>query len=231
MRPYLDPRDHAFANGPVFARPANDLAAAALFDDPRDGELLMQLFAAFDRGAEADAGLRLGLQARLLTPNGGLRAGIGRDCVLRGIIRCEGPGQVVLGDRVYLGDGAIISAMERVEIGEGTLIAHGVQVFDNDTHPLDPAERAAHFAAILKLEPMRAFDIPTAPVHIGRRCWLGMNAMVLKGVSIGDDAIVAAGAVVASDVPKGATVVGNPARAVRRPRPGWAPFRSKGSKS
>ncbi len=219
MRPYLDPRDHAFANGPVFLRPASIDAAHALFDDPRDGDRLLQVFEAFDRGAECGEGLRLGLGARLLTPDGERRVRIGRDCAIRGIIRCEDAGHVVLGDLVYLGDGAIVSARTSVEIGEGTLIAHGVQVFDNDTHPIDADEREAHFRSILKLGPRRDFQIGASPVTIGRRCWLGFSSAVMKGVTIGEDSIVAAGAVVTSNVGARCVVAGNPARRVRRLKP------------
>ena len=216
MRPYLDPRDHAFANGPVFARPASAADARALFDDPADGERLLRVFETFDRGAEAGEGLRLGLAARLLTPDGERRVWIGRDCVIRGIIRCEGAGRVVLGDLVYLGDGAIVSAWTSVEIGDSCLVAHGVQIFDNDTHPTDPDEREAHYRSILKLGPKRAFRIGAAPVRIGRRSWLGFSSAVMKGVVIGEESIVAAGAVVTSDVAPRSVVAGNPARRVRR---------------
>ncbi len=216
MRPYLDPRDHAFANGPVFVRPASAAEARALFDRPEDGDRLMVLFEAFDRGAEAGEGLRLGLGARLLTPDGQRRVRIGRNCAIRGIIRCEADGEAVIGDEVYVGDGVIISVRTRVEIGDQTLIAHGAQVFDNDTHPLDPDERAAHFRAILKIGPRRDFAIGAAPVTIGPRAWLGFSSAVMKGVSVGEGAIVAAGAVVTSDVAPGAVVAGNPARPVRR---------------
>ncbi len=216
MRPYLDPRDHAFANGPVFKRPDTVDAARTLFDRTEDGDRLWELFAAFDRGAECGEGLRLGLNARLLTPGGARRVVIGRDCAIRGVIRCEDDGRVVLGDEVYLGDGVIISARIDVSIGSGTLLAHGVQVFDNDTHPIDPVEREAHFRAILKLGPQGRFNIGAAPVRIGRRCWIGFAGAVMKGVSMGDDAIAAAGAVVTRDVPQACIVAGNPARIVRR---------------
>ncbi|HEY5412710.1 MAG TPA: DapH/DapD/GlmU-related protein [Caulobacteraceae bacterium] len=222
MRPYLDPRDHAFANGPVFARPADLAAARALFDRPEDGERLVQVFEAFARGAELGDGVRLGLHARLLTPDGGRRVKIGANAVIRGVIRCEDEGHVEIGDEVYVGDGAIVSAWTRVEIGQGTLLAHGVQVFDNDTHPIDPAERRAHFRSILELGPPNDFIIGRRPVRIGKDCWLGFGAAVMKGVEIGDEAIVAAGAVVASDVRPRSIVAGNPAREVRTPggRPG-----------
>lgn len=223
-RPYLDPRDHAFANGPVFARPADAAAARALFDRPEDGDRLMDVFEAFDRGAELGDGVRLGLQARLLTPNGERRARIGANSVIRGVIRCEDEGRCEIGTEVYVGDGAIISVRTSVEIGEGSLLAHGVQVFDNDTHPTDAAERRAHFRSILKLGPRRDFAIGAAPVRIGRDCWLGFGAAVMKGVTVGDEAIVAAGAVAVSDIRPRTIVAGNPARDVRAqgvaPRPG-----------
>ncbi|HEX4098210.1 MAG TPA: acyltransferase [Caulobacteraceae bacterium] len=214
-RPYLDPRDHAFANGPVFARPANAAAARAMFDRPEDGERLMHVFEAFERGAELGDGVRLGLEARLLTPDGERRVRIGANAAIRGVIRCEGEGRCEIGPEVYVGDDAIISAWTRIEIGEGTLIAHGAQVFDNDTHPIDAAERRAHFRSILKLGPRRDFTIGARPVRIGRDCWLGFGAAVMKGVSIGDEAIVAAGAVVVSDVRSRTIVAGSPARQVR----------------
>ena len=92
-RPYLDPHDQAFANGPVFTRPADAAAARALFDRSEDGDRLMAVFEAFDRGAELGEGVRLGLQARLLTPAGERRARIGANAVIRGVIRCEGEGR------------------------------------------------------------------------------------------------------------------------------------------
>lgn len=224
MRPYLDPGDHAFADGPVFARPANAAAARALFDRPEDGERLMAVFEAFAKGAELGDGVRLGLHARLLTPDGERRARIGANAVIRGVIRCEGEGRAEIGNEVYIGDGAIISARTKVEIGEGSLLAHGVQVFDNDTHPIEAAERRAHFRSILKLGPRRDFAVGGRPIRIGRDCWLGFGAAVMKGVQVGDEAIVAAGAVVVSDVRPRSIVAGNPAREVRtldgRPGPG-----------
>jgi len=215
MRPYLDPHDHAFANGPVFARPADAKAARALFDRPEDGDRLMAVFAAFDRGAELAAGVRLGLAARLLSPDGERRVKIGANAAIRGVIRCEGEGRCEIGPEVYVGDGAIISSRISVEIGEGTLLAHGVQVFDNDTHPVDAAERRAHFRSILKLGPRRDFAVAARPVRIGKDCWLGFGAAVMKGVSLGDEAVVAAGALVTRDVRPRTIVAGNPARRVR----------------
>jgi len=219
MRPYLDPHDHAFANGPVFPRPPSLEAARALFDRSEDGDRLVALFECFDAGADAGEGLRLSLNARLITPGGERRVRIGRNCAIRGIIRCEGPGQVTIGEEVHVGDGVIISARDSVDIGDGTLLAHGVQVFDNDTHPIDADERSAHFRSFLKLGPKGRrpddFQVGHGPVRIGRRCWLGFASAVMKGVSLGDETVVAAGAVVTTDAPARSMIAGNPARVVR----------------
>lgn len=68
-------------------------------------------------------------------------------------------------------------------------------------HAMDPADRATM--------------IP-APIHIGKRMWIGANATVLPGVTIGDGAVVAAGAVVTKDVPENTVVGGVPARVMRK---------------
>jgi acetyltransferase-like isoleucine patch superfamily enzyme len=229
MRPYLDPHDHAFANGPVFPRPPSLEAARTVFDRPEDGDRLLQLFEAFEQGAETSPGLRLGLNARLVTPGGERRVSIGANCAIRGIIRCDGPGRVTIGEEVHVGDGVIVSARASIGIGDGALLAHGVQLFDNDTHPLDAETRAAHFRAFLKLGPKGLrpddFEVGSAPIRIGRRAWLGFGAAVMKGVEVGEEAIVAAGAVVTADVPPRTIVAGNPARVVRsldgRATGGW----------
>ena len=68
-------------------------------------------------------------------------------------------------------------------------------------HPLDPA--------------IRRSQITTAPIRIGRGLWIAAGAMVLQGVTVGDDAVVAAGAIVTRDVPPRTLVAGVPARVIR----------------
>ena len=82
---------------------------------------------------------------------------------------------------------------------DGALIGHGV-VLATLNHDLDPEKRQ-------QLHP--------APIHIGKRVWIGANATVTQGVTIGDNSVVAAGAVVNSDVPPDTIVGGVPARIIR----------------
>lgn len=213
----LSAADHAFANGPVFRRPSSPSDALQMLGGNRDAaELLMSVFRQFDTKAVLGEGVRLGLNARLINLNARDKVSIGANSVIRGILRVEQAGQLSIGTHTYIGDNALISAAEIVEIGDGTLLAHAAQVFDNDSHPIDAEQRKAHFQAILGDKSGGAYTIASAPVRIGRLSWIGLNAIVMKGVTVGEEAIVAAGSVVTKDIESRTVVGGNPAVMVRR---------------
>ena len=122
-----------------------------------------------------------------------------------------------VGDFTLL-NGALIMAEERVEIGAHCLISWNVGIADSDFHPLDAVQRRVDSMALApfyKDRPPRP-PLKTAPVLIKDNVWVGMNALILKGVTIGENAVVAAGAVVTKSVPANAVVAGNPARIVKR---------------
>jgi acetyltransferase-like isoleucine patch superfamily enzyme len=140
---------------------------------------------------------------------------IGKRTICRGILLCDsGLGSIEIGDLVYIGDDVIISARERIRIGPRTMLAHGVQIFDNDSHPIDPRDRHADYLNLIEGRPRTHF-IPSAPIEVGGDCWIGANSIVLKGVKIGDRSVVAAGSVVTADIGEDCLVAGNPARIVR----------------
>jgi acetyltransferase-like isoleucine patch superfamily enzyme len=106
---------------------------------------------------------------------------------------------ITLGKRVFINSGCTFQDQGGVVIGDDCLIGHNT-VLATLNHDLDPARRA---------------DMHPAPITIGRNVWIGANVTVLPGVSIGDNAVVAAASVVTKDVPADAMVVGSPARVVR----------------
>lgn len=118
--------------------------------------------------------------------------------VVRPPFHCDYGYNIRLGAGVFLNYGCVILDVAQVRIGAGTQIGPAVQIYAAD-HPRDAAERKAG------LELGR-------PVTIGCNVWIGGGAIILPGVTIGDDAIIGAGSVVTRDVPPGATVMGNPAR-------------------
>ena len=118
-------------------------------------------------------------------------------------------------------NGAIIMAEERIEIGSYCLISWNVGIADSDFHPLEPAQRLidAHaLAPYFKDRPPRP-PLRTVPVIIADNVWIGMNATILKGVTIGENSVVAAGSVVSKSVPPNTVVAGNPAIKVKELEP------------
>lgn len=123
----------------------------------------------------------------------------------------------IVGDFTLL-NGALIMAEERIEIGSYCLISWNVGIADCDFHPLEPALRLidAHaLAPFSKDRPPRP-KLETRPVVICNNVWIGMNAIILKGVTVGENSVVAAGAVVTKDVPANCIVAGNPAAVTKR---------------
>ena len=125
-------------------------------------------------------------------------AAVGRDAVVRSPFHCDYGFNIRLGAAAFLNFNCVILDVVEVVIGDRTQIGPGVQILTAD-HPREAARRA------LGLEFGR-------PVRIGQNVWIGGGAILLPGVSIGDDAVIGAGSVVTRDVPSGATALGNPAR-------------------
>jgi maltose O-acetyltransferase len=125
-------------------------------------------------------------------------ADVGDGAVVRPPFHCDYGYNIRLGTDVFLNFNCVILDVVEVTIGAGTQIGPAVQIYTAD-HPRDPAERrtGAEFG--------RA-------VRIGRNAWIGGAAIILPGVTIGDDAVIGAGSIVTRDVPAGATARGNPAR-------------------
>lgn len=111
-----------------------------------------------------------------------------------------------IGDRSFLGHNVSINVARDVTIGSDCLIAGNVRISDFDGHPLDASARRDG-------QPGEVDSVH--PVCIGDDVWVGHSAMVLKGVRIGDRAVIGARAVVTRDVPADSVVAGNPARVLR----------------
>jgi acetyltransferase-like isoleucine patch superfamily enzyme len=126
-------------------------------------------------------------------------------------------GHCTIGNFTLL-NGALIMAEEKIEIGSYCLVSWNVGIADSDFHPLAPAQRlidAQALAPYLKDRPARP-KLKTASVKISDNVWIGMNAVILKGVTIGENSVVAAGSVVTKSVEPNTVVAGNPAVVVRQ---------------
>lgn len=113
---------------------------------------------------------------------------------------CDYGDNILAEDGVFINFDAVILDGAKVRIGRKTLIAPGVHIY-TARHPLNIKDR-------------RAWE-DCLPVNIGEECWIGGHATICPGVTIGDRAVIGAGAVVIKDIPADTLAVGNPAKVVK----------------
>lgn len=118
-------------------------------------------------------------------------------------LRTTRQGSIVLGEEVSLNSGVTIFSAVGVEVGDGTRIGDNAALFDTNFHAVHEGQ-----------------DCRPRPIRIGRNVWIGRNATILPGVTIGDHSVIAAGAVVFEDVPARQVWRGNPATFVKNVRAG-----------
>lgn len=164
-----------------------------------------------------------GIYMRLDNPLEKTYLTIGDNCIVGGkFIYESSKGEIVIGNHTYVGGGTFISH-SRIEIGDNVTIAWGGTFYDHDSHSLDYLKRrkdiddelddvrhGRHFIANKDWS-----DVNSKPIKICDDVWIGMNVIILKGVTVGEGAIVGAGSVVTRDVPAWTVVAGNPAKVVK----------------
>jgi len=111
-----------------------------------------------------------------------------------------------IGDHTYINHRCSFSVARRVTIGRHVYIAGNVRFMDSPGHPMDAAGRRAHL-------PPSAEQI--RPIVVGDDAWIGVDCIVLPGVTIGEGAVIAAGSVVSRDVPPFTLAGGVPAKPIR----------------
>ena len=101
-------------------------------------------------------------------------------------------GKVILHNGVFINNSCSFNCMERIEIEAGTMMGEGVRFYDHD-----------HIYTAEKIE---KWQWTSAPIIVGRDCWIGSNVTILKGVTIGDNTIIGAGCLVRNDIPANSVV-------------------------
>jgi galactoside O-acetyltransferase len=166
------------------------------------------------RNEHVDISPRSKVNYRNISIKKGCNLEIGRDSIIEGTIAFDKEGgRIKIGERVFIG-GSLLVCAENIEIGDDVLISWGCTVVDHNSHAIgwkDRSEDVGNWFHGIK----DWSAVQTAQVKIGARSWLGFNVIVLKGVTIGEGAVVGAGSVVTKDVPPYTIVAGNPAKIIR----------------
>lgn len=135
---------------------------------------------------------------------------IGRESNVRGeLLVFELGGEIQIGEYCFIGADTRIWSRDKIKIGNRVLISHNVNIHDNISHSLDPEERHRDFLHIFCNGPIVDNGCGAKKIYIEDDAWIGFNATILKGVTIGRGAIIGANTVITKDVPPYAVVVGD----------------------
>jgi acetyltransferase-like isoleucine patch superfamily enzyme len=155
-------------------------------------------------------------EGRILNNGGRSSIRIGRNTHIRGELLTFGHGgRISIGEYCYIGEQTRVWSGTSIRIGDRVLVSHLVNVFDNDTHPLDPRARHAQFREIITRGHPQNVALNDRPVVIEDDALVCASVTILSGVTVGRAAVIGAGSVVTRDVPAATLVAGNPARVVR----------------
>lgn len=125
-------------------------------------------------------------------------------------------GKIIIGNNVKLGFNVVMGAVNSIKIGDGTALADNITIMDNNNHSIHPLDRKFMYSTPPDSEFRRWRYSQNAPIDIGRNVWIGSDVRICKGVTIGDNCVVAACTVVTKDVPENCVVAGNPGKIVKR---------------
>jgi acetyltransferase-like isoleucine patch superfamily enzyme len=116
--------------------------------------------------------------------------------------------KIIIGDNCGVNGSTVISRSKKIEIGKGTIIAGNCVIMDSDFHHIYPIEN--------RWRSQEADDnVIDSEINIGDFVWIGLNCIILKGVTIGRGSVIAAGSVVVRDIPPMVVAGGNPAKIIK----------------
>lgn len=160
---------------------------------------------------------RIGTNSRVSLSDGAKKENVILEdaCWVLGHIGVQSDGVVIMHEHSKLGLGSNIFCVDRVEIGAFTGIADNTTICDNNNHPVNPEYRKQMRLSDYYSDMRNWKHSAHAPIIIGENCWIGSHVRICKGVTIGDNAVIAACSVVTKDVPANCIAAGNPAKIVK----------------
>ena len=162
------------------------------------------------------------------TPRKNTSVTIGKDCIIGcNCIFESTEGKITIGEHSYIGSGNTLVSRNEIDIGSNVMISFGCWIYDHNSHSLNWEDRCTDIDACLQsfkgglgaggnMYLTKNWEtVKSAPIKIYDNVWIGFNSIILKGVTIGEGAVIAAGSVVVKDVPPYVVAAGNPAKVVK----------------
>lgn len=150
---------------------------------------------------------------------------IGQNCMIGCTFTLEkDTGLIKIGDRTYIGGGTNLISINEIEIGNDVTIAWGCTIYDHNSHSIYWNERKNDTVQSIKdfkntgnfIANKDWSNVKSAPIKICDKAWIGFDVVILKGVTIGEGAVIGARSVVTKDVPPYTVVGGNPAHIIKK---------------
>lgn len=156
---------------------------------------------------------------KMISPLGKLS--VGKQCVINGELVCMA-GSIDIGNYVVINQNTRIISACKIIIEDNVMISWGCNIIDSNMHSMHSADRLRDTQTAREAfrthtigQNVDYSNIVSKPIIIKENAWIGINAIIMKGITIGRGAIVGAGSVVTQDVPDFAVVAGNPAKIVK----------------
>lgn len=164
----------------------------------------------------------LNISRRVQKENNSIDLSIGQGSVISANIVFESStGTIQIGKNSFIGGSSLI-CIDNINVGDNVLISWGCTIIDSNSHSLDHVTRSndvKDWAKGIRENKIGHYknwdDVSHSPIFIGDNVWVGFNSIILKGVTIGNGAVIAAGSVVTKNVPDFAVVGGNPAKIIK----------------
>lgn len=149
---------------------------------------------------------------------------VGENCFLECTVIFEKQtGEILIGNRTFIGSGTKLISISKIHIGSDVIISWGCTIYDHNSHSIYWNHRKNDVLDLIssyrensnQIENKDWSNVKSKPIKICDKAWIGFDVVILKGVTIGEGAVVAARSVVTKDVPPYTVVAGNPARIVK----------------
>ena len=175
------------------------------------------LFLRLKNKAVIDRTVNLSSTSSIKISDGSKKEDIVIECnvVMHAKLVSQNRGKIFFKNNTQIGYSSFVGAVNSITIEEGTVISNNVTIVDNNNHPVNPYDRIIMQKSKVGSDYRKWKYSDSKPVVIGKNVWIGQYARINKGVTIGDNSIVAANTVVTKDVPPNSIVAGNPGKIVK----------------